>query len=61
MLWYHLKARRIKDDKKESDFVGYGIGSIILIINKPLYYFLHLGLTNKKVTFFVPAGNKSNQ
>jgi hypothetical protein len=38
--------------KKESDFVGNGIRSIILIINKLLYYFLHLGFTNIKFAIF---------
>jgi hypothetical protein len=52
-LLHHLKARTIKEDEKESDIVGYGIGSIILIINKILYYCLHLGL--KKSFLFCPS------
>jgi hypothetical protein len=37
MLRHHLKARTIKEDEKESDIVGYGIGSIILIMKKKAF------------------------
>jgi hypothetical protein len=48
MLVHHLKARTIKDNKKESDFDGYGMVFLSLVINKLLYYCLYLGFTNIK-------------
>ncbi len=59
MLRHHLKAKTRKEDEKESDIVGYGIGSIILIINKLLYFCWHLGLKFFPILSFVET--KSNQ
>jgi hypothetical protein len=59
MLQHHLKARAIKEDEKQSDFVGYGIGSIILIINKILYYCMHHGFKIIKSLLFFPNGKQS--